>query len=667
MDSVSSDASIKASGNAAALLPQAGAPDETAMDSAFAGMLSGANVPTMPLQHNNMLPVVSLQKPRSSHGSASASDSATSSSQNTTTATPRAVKTADPTPSTVKSVAPAISWKKVKAVKFQDVSAPHDAKAKPDQITAPAVAAADQNPAPAPVVAVSGNTNTVAPNPTPAPAVDTVSVAADVAINNVVADPLAPAVASATSAPAPAADPTNDANPAPPVAQGLVSQTPAPPIVLAASAALAVSVPLATPLQASAPAPAPTPTPAPAPAPAPAPVAVNNTDTAAVVDPNAVAAPAANVLPPPPQSLQQVAATPVTLVPASTQPVLASKTGNAPAVQTAPVDILPSPVIAADAVSIPAPVVAKDDKIDLKPLTTLFARPVAPNAIAQNANAMTGDALAANDLNTPSSLTLAASPVASAPTAKTVQPDAPKSNWVDSFLNLFSTPATSTPTGPVALPGAVAASFMSSAQPSTDDLMSDNGQGQNANARDAGTGALPNNSMPLTAQAAHASDPYNFASQLSALRATQGGMTGLPSAVEQVVLQMGKLAKDGSGDMTIQLRPAELGRIDVKLSVDANGRVQGTVTADNPATLHLLSKDVGSLERALQEAGLRADSGSLQFNLRGDSQQGSSSADNGANARGNGDNNSANTVAVPAADDETEIYYLTPGRVNLRV
>ena len=62
---------------------------------------------------------------------------------------------------------------------------------------------------------------------------------------------------------------------------------------------------------------------------------------------------------------------------------------------------------------------------------------------------------------------------------------------------------------------------------------------------------------------------------------------------------------------------------------------------------------------------MRADSGSLQFSLRGYSQQCSAFAGNDANARG-GDSNSANTVAVPTAD-ETEIYYLTPGRVNIRV
>lgn len=45
------------------------------------------------------------------------------------------------------------------------------------------------------------------------------------------------------------------------------------------------------------------------------------------------------------------------------------------------------------------------------------------------------------------------------------------------------------------------------------------------------------------------------------------------------------------------------------------------VTVERPETLELLQRDARGLERALQDAGLRTDSGSLNFNLRGDGQQ----------------------------------------------
>ncbi|MBL8705435.1 MAG: flagellar hook-length control protein FliK, partial [Rhodospirillales bacterium] len=64
-----------------------------------------------------------------------------------------------------------------------------------------------------------------------------------------------------------------------------------------------------------------------------------------------------------------------------------------------------------------------------------------------------------------------------------------------------------------------------------------------------------------------------------------------------------------------------LGRIDVKLEVGEDGRVTAQVRAEKPETLELLQRDARGLERALQEAGLRADSGSLSFGLRGENRQ----------------------------------------------
>jgi|GEM_PF-1541281 len=165
---------------------------------------------------------------------------------------------------------------------------------------------------------------------------------------------------------------------------------------------------------------------------------------------------------------------------------------------------------------------------------------------------------------------------------------------------------------------------------------------------------------------------YHFASELSAARAARGGTAGLPGAVEQVAIQLHKQVKEGNEEMTVMLRPPELGRVDIKLSFSEGNKVQGTVVADNQATLDLLSKDVGSLQRALQDAGLRADPGCLQFSLRGDGQANTT----GANANGNGgaSSNAQNETALAAAEsgesaagEDAEIYYITPGRVNLRV
>ena len=52
-----------------------------------------------------------------------------------------------------------------------------------------------------------------------------------------------------------------------------------------------------------------------------------------------------------------------------------------------------------------------------------------------------------------------------------------------------------------------------------------------------------------------------------------------------------------------------------------DGRVDAVVRVERPETLELLQRDARQLVRALQDAGLQADSGSLSFHLRGDEQR----------------------------------------------
>jgi flagellar hook-length control protein FliK len=89
--------------------------------------------------------------------------------------------------------------------------------------------------------------------------------------------------------------------------------------------------------------------------------------------------------------------------------------------------------------------------------------------------------------------------------------------------------------------------------------------------------------------------------------------------VDQVVAHVAKAADDGIDHLTIQLKPLHLGAIEVKLEMhDDGGLAKATISADRPDTLDLLQRDSHRLERALENAGIKADTGSLSFNLRGD-------------------------------------------------
>lgn len=90
--------------------------------------------------------------------------------------------------------------------------------------------------------------------------------------------------------------------------------------------------------------------------------------------------------------------------------------------------------------------------------------------------------------------------------------------------------------------------------------------------------------------------------------------------IEQIKVNINKTVKAGMDRVTIQLRPENLGRIEVKMELSQDGKVRALVTADTRETLDLLQRDARGLERALQDAGLRTDSNNLHFELRSEQQ-----------------------------------------------
>ena len=94
-----------------------------------------------------------------------------------------------------------------------------------------------------------------------------------------------------------------------------------------------------------------------------------------------------------------------------------------------------------------------------------------------------------------------------------------------------------------------------------------------------------------------------------------------PAIIDQVAVHVAKATAEGIDKINIKLKPASLGQIDVQLEIASDGRIHAVIAADKPETLDLLQRDARALERALGDAGLRMDSSSLSFNLRGQNQQ----------------------------------------------
>jgi flagellar hook-length control protein FliK len=155
----------------------------------------------------------------------------------------------------------------------------------------------------------------------------------------------------------------------------------------------------------------------------------------------------------------------------------------------------------------------------------------------------------------------------------------------------------------------------------------------------------------------------SFADSLSAARGARATANPL---VAQVAVHVAKAVSEGNDRITIKLSPADLGRIDVRLDIGTDGRIQAVFAADKPGTVEMLQRDARELERSLQDAGLRADSGSLSFNLRGEQQQDKNSPGfaGGASAANGGEA----LPDVPAA--VTQVYSNTAagnGRLDIHV
>lgn len=146
-------------------------------------------------------------------------------------------------------------------------------------------------------------------------------------------------------------------------------------------------------------------------------------------------------------------------------------------------------------------------------------------------------------------------------------------------------------------------------------------------ARPAGGPAPAAVTAPLAAatqpQAAVSAEPVHHAAAARPAPATPA-----TPATLQISVQMIRALGEGVSKINVDLTPAELGRVEVRIEVGSDGRVQGTVTADRQDTFDMLQRDSRALERALQDAGLKADPQSLSFNLRGESQQGRTAPEN---------------------------------------
>ncbi len=158
------------------------------------------------------------------------------------------------------------------------------------------------------------------------------------------------------------------------------------------------------------------------------------------------------------------------------------------------------------------------------------------------------------------------------------------------------------------------------------------------NFRAAAEAAAPTaTATPDSAAQPSGTSPVQPQTHLATATMTTPQVTVMPPAVAvppgSLALAIASQARAGHSRFDIQLEPAELGRIDVRLSIDRHGTVTSHVVVEKAETLDLLRRDAPHLQRALDDAGLKTGSGGLQFSLRDQTSQNRDDGDTGARPR----------------------------------
>jgi hypothetical protein len=140
---------------------------------------------------------------------------------------------------------------------------------------------------------------------------------------------------------------------------------------------------------------------------------------------------------------------------------------------------------------------------------------------------------------------------------------------------------------------------------------------------------------------------------------------------EQVAVNLKQALNADNNEIRIQLKPAALGTIDVKLNVGQDGRINAVISADRSDTLNMLKQDSGTLQQALKNAGLNADSSSLSFNLNSNTQSFAQNWSQGSSGQGGGNSGpyggNLGNDTLPDNDIVASVQRSHSGALNIEV
>ncbi|HEX5377895.1 MAG TPA: flagellar hook-length control protein FliK, partial [Phenylobacterium sp.] len=133
-------------------------------------------------------------------------------------------------------------------------------------------------------------------------------------------------------------------------------------------------------------------------------------------------------------------------------------------------------------------------------------------------------------------------------------------------------------------------------------------------------------------------------------QAAAAAARGAPETVASLAAQIVKKLEGRTTRFDVQLHPADLGRVDVRLEIGAHGRLMASMSFENPHAAAELRGRADELRSALESAGFDL-SGGLSFDVAGDRGQGQRQAQDNTPDGGGALRGRAFEAALATADE----------------
>jgi Meckel syndrome type 1 protein len=127
----------------------------------------------------------------------------------------------------------------------------------------------------------------------------------------------------------------------------------------------------------------------------------------------------------------------------------------------------------------------------------------------------------------------------------------------------------------------------------------------------------------------------------------------MPQTVASLAAQILKRLDSRTTRFDVELDPAGLGKVNVRVEIGAEGRISAALACDNPQTAQALQARSSELQQALQQAGFDL-SGGLSFNLSGGGGQQAGAGQGQADPGAAGFRGRAFRSALGAADEVSQ-------------